>query len=327
MADRPDLVIVGNIHGAGWPIEILTGLRDRGANVIAYMHDCYWITGRCAYPRSCERYLTGCDARCPTPHEYPKLAPDKIAAAWRERANCFTGPRAIPLVANSRWTAQLAQTRFPAARVDVIHLGLDHNLFAPIQKEAARRMLGLPSDMPIILLGAINVEEEFKGGPVFRDLCKMLAARSDIRVAVIGRGSNAIACVRAFGLVNDERLMPLILNCADLYVSTAVQEAFGQMLLEAAACGVPTVAIEAGGISDIVTPETGILVREKSAAALMAAIDLLLSAGTLRETMGRAARDRVLQHFTLAHQASAWERYLAGLATAARSSKVPQSAV
>ena len=101
MDDGPELVIVGNIHGAEWPIGILTCLRKRGAAVIAYMHDCYWVTGRCAYPRSCTRYITGCDASCPTPDEHPRLCAEKISAAWRERGECFTGPGAIPLVAES----------------------------------------------------------------------------------------------------------------------------------------------------------------------------------------------------------------------------------
>jgi glycosyltransferase involved in cell wall biosynthesis len=317
MTDSPELVIVGNIHGAEWPIGILTCLRECGASVIAYMHDCYWVTGRCAYPRSCTRYITGCDASCPTPDEHPRLAPEKISAAWRERGDCFTGPGAIPLVANSTWTARLARQRFPSARIDVIHLGLDHNLFAPIEKAAARRMLCLSVDKPVIVLGSINIHDEFKGGILFRDLCALLVARSDIHVAVIGKGSGSIEGVRPFGLVNDERLMPLILSCADIYVSTAIEEAFGQMLLEAAACGVPTVAVGAGGVSDIVTAETGILVHDKSAASLMKAIDVLLSDDALRQRMGRAARARILQNFTLSHQAKAWNGYLADFTTLA----------
>jgi glycosyltransferase involved in cell wall biosynthesis len=315
MDDGPEIVIVGNIHGAGWPIGILSRLRECGAAVVAYMHDCYWVTGRCAYPRSCTRYITGCDAACPTPDEYPILAPEKIHAAWREREKCFTGPQAIPLITNSRWTAHLARNRFPSSPIDVIHLGLDANLFAPMQKAAARRMMKMPVDRLVILLGSLNVKDEIKGGALFRDLCAMLAARSDILVAVIGKDSHSIDGVRALGLVDDERLMPLILNCADIYVSTAVEESFGQMLLEAAACGIPTVAVSAGGVSDIVTDETGILVRERSAPALMRALDALLSDNALRQRMGRAARKRVLQHFTLAHQASAWDRYLADQST------------
>jgi glycosyltransferase involved in cell wall biosynthesis len=306
----PQLVIVGNIHGAAWPVRILSGLQDRGATVVAYMHDCYWVTGRCVHPRSCTRYITGCNASCPTPNEHPRLAPDEIHAAWRERETCFSGPRAIPIVANSHWTAQLARNRFPSSRIDVIHLGLDHNLFAPIQKEAARRMMNMPLDKPIIVLGSLNVDDDFKGGRLFRDLCKMLAARSDIRVAVIGKGSHSIDGILPLGLVDDERLMPLILNCADIYVNTAVEESFGQMLLEASACGIPTIAIAAGGVSDIVTDETGILVREKRACALTTAIDTLLSDAALRDRMGHAARARVLERFTLIHQARAWNRYL-----------------
>ena len=62
---------------------------------------------------------------------------------------------------------------------------------------------------------------------------------------------------------------------------------------------------------DIVTAETGILVHDKGAASLMKAIDVLLSDDALRQRMARAARTRVLQNFTLLHQAKAWDGYLA----------------
>src|SRR6185436_8661987 len=38
----PDVIIVGNIHNARWPVSFLDSLRESGAPVIAYMHDCHF---------------------------------------------------------------------------------------------------------------------------------------------------------------------------------------------------------------------------------------------------------------------------------------------
>jgi glycosyltransferase involved in cell wall biosynthesis len=304
----PDVVISGNLHGADWPLRLLPRLRSVGIPVVAFMHDMYLVTGRCAYPLSCTLYRSGCDASCPTSHEYPRLAPEKIAPAWRERGDIFTGPERIPLVGNSKWTRKLAVQRFGAtATTDVVHLGIDHELFTPMPKTVARRLLGIPDNKPIILMGAVDVHDQWKGGPSFHELLGALVQRVDLDVVVFGRLSEKLTCRKSFGLVRDERMMPLILNAADIFVSAATAESFGQSLLEASACGLPVIAFNVGGVSDVVVDnETGLLVDHQTVPNLLIAIDRLLKNATEREEMGRKGRLRVEKNFTLTHQADAW---------------------
>src|SRR5262249_36739848 len=85
---EPDAIVVENIHGAGWPPALLMAAR-RIAPTVAYVHDCYWVTGRCAHAGPCELYKMGCNATCPTAHMYPRLAPEKIGPAWALRGEIF----------------------------------------------------------------------------------------------------------------------------------------------------------------------------------------------------------------------------------------------
>ena len=305
---NPDVVITGNLHGARWPLGLLRNLKSRGICVVAYMHDVHLVTGRCAYPMSCGLFRSGCNADCPTFDEHPRLAPEKIAPAWHERSKLFTGPERIPLVGNSTWTCGIAAERFGAtAIIELVHLGLDHEMFAPIPKSVARRLLNIPGDKPIIVMGAVDVHNQWKGGPMFHELLEILAARDDVHVIVFGRASEDLPCLKAFGLVRDERMMPLILNAGDIYVSTANAEAFGQSVLEASACTLPVVAFDVGGVRDaIVNNETGILVGRQTLTDLLAAIERLLQDPAERETLGRNGRRRVESKFTLNHQADAW---------------------
>jgi glycosyltransferase involved in cell wall biosynthesis len=309
----PDVIITGNLHGTPWPISLIHELKTIDATVIAYMHDCYWATGRCAYPVTCRLYEVGCNEACPTPEEYPRLEPSKIAAAWRSRADIFGGELGIPLVTNSAWTQELAHRRFGnAADIACVHLAVDHELFAPVTKAVARRLLGLPVDGTIIVMGAVDVLNKWKGGHLFRGIHAALLGRKDVSLVLFGDSSGLLKSTKSFGLIRDERMLPLIVNSADLFVGTATEEAFGQTLLEASACGVPVVAFDVGGVSDVVVnEETGLLVPELSVAALHAAIERLLSDRPLREAMGRNARRRVEDHFTLLAQSNAWMGYLA----------------
>jgi glycosyltransferase involved in cell wall biosynthesis len=305
---NPDLVLAGTLHGSGWPIGVIAELRARGIAVVAYMHDCHFVTGRCAYMGACAKFLSGCDAACPTADEPPRLARDKIAAAWQERADLFRGPAAVPLIANSRWTRDIALQRFAgAARIDVVHLGLDHDLFAPLSKFVVRRLLDLPQDKTIVAMGAFDLSERRKGGHLAQALCAALLRRSDVAIVIVGASSGEIAAARCFGRIEDERLIPLMLNAADIFVSTATEEAFGQMLLEASACAVPVVAFDVGGVRDVVAPEeTGLLVKQTNADDLTAAVERLIADPDLRERLGRNGRAKVEREFTLSRQGDAW---------------------
>jgi glycosyltransferase involved in cell wall biosynthesis len=86
---------------------------------------------------------------------------------------------------------------------------------------------------------------------------------------------------------------------ADVFVFPPIwNEAFGCTPVEAMAAGTPVVATRSGGITETITEhETGFLVERNDSHALAEAILKLLENDPLRESMGRAARRRTLEHF------------------------------
>ena len=87
------------------------------------LHDLFPLTGRCAHPKGCERVLAGCDAACPTPDEFPQLAPSRIAAAHAEKRAVLADPRGPLLLANSAWTERTARRLAPPAALVACALG------------------------------------------------------------------------------------------------------------------------------------------------------------------------------------------------------------
>lgn len=91
------------------------------------------------------------------------------------------------------------------------------------------------------------------------------------------------------------------LSVADVFVLLSVwEEAFAFTLLEAAASGCPIVATRVGAIPESVDDGvTGILVPPRDAKAAADAILKLLNDDSLRLKMGKAARKRVEENFSL----------------------------
>ena len=99
--------------------------------------------------------------------------------------------------------------------------------------------------------------------------------------------------------------MPQVLSRLDaLVLPTVTQEAFGRVLIEAGACGVPVIASRVGGIVDIIQDGVnGVLVEPKSPADLASAIIRLFKDPGLGRRFVQAARKNVEQNFTLKQMA------------------------
>ena len=88
------------------------------------------------------------------------------------------------------------------------------------------------------------------------------------------------------------------LAMTDVFCIPSYREGFGNVVIEAAAMGIPTVATRIVGLIDAVTDGvTGILVPAKDVTSLANALSLIVSADKLREKMGQAAQLRAVSMF------------------------------
>ena len=94
--------------------------------------------------------------------------------------------------------------------------------------------------------------------------------------------------------------LPRVLPCLDLVVHPALMEGLGISLLQAAGAGVPILAVNAGGMPEVVRDgQNGLLVPPGDVDALAQAIRHLLSDPELRVRMGEAGRKLVSQEFSV----------------------------
>jgi glycosyltransferase involved in cell wall biosynthesis len=276
---NPDLVLLGNVHGAEIEPDILSELFERWPTLIV-LHDLWWLTGRCVYPSGCGKYLTGCDASCPTPDEYPKRAPERIAGAWDSKQHLLRAGRSPILLGQSAWAVATARAAFAGKappRVERITLGFPLDVFKPRDRLACRRMLKLPLDRFIVLFSATVLADQRKGGDQLRALAQNLRL-PDLLFVATGHGTAADLGVpddmfTALGYIEDPERMALILSAADLLVAPSAAETFGQVFVESIASGTPAIGHRLAGSTDaLVDGVTGLMARTPDAAALEEAV-------------------------------------------------------
>lgn len=104
--------------------------------------------------------------------------------------------------------------------------------------------------------------------------------------------------------------LPDILQLSDIIVIPSVREAFGLTVIEAMAAGKPVVGSDTGAIPEIITPGSGVLFPCKDCGALSEAISALIVDSSLRTSIGKEARIRVADHYSLdSHVSNLEEEY------------------
>jgi len=206
----------------------------------------------------------------------------------------------------------------PAGCYAVIPWGVDTEAFS--HDESARRRLrgewGLSDDD--VLAAFVGRLERYKGVDVLLGAIRLLAARGGAaRFVLAGDGPMRDAVgdflrrgegrrlARHLGHVRDVRG---VLSAADVYVMPSRWEGWPLALGEAMSVGRPAVGTDVPGIRDLLAHErTGLLVAPKDPAALARAVERLAADAPLRARLGRAARRRIVEHFSIARTVAAHE--------------------
>lgn len=84
---------------------------------------------------------------------------------------------------------------------------------------------------------------------------------------------------------------------SDVFLFPSEYEPFGLVTVEAMASGLPVIAHDSGGSSEIVTKETGLLSKNNSVGELKECLSILLEDKSLREDIGEKGRKRVKKKF------------------------------
>ncbi len=192
----------------------------------------------------------------------------------------------------------------------------------------------LPKDMQAPVITMVGRITPLKGHPYFlKAMARVVRAFPRAKIQIIGDApakkaaykEELLLLTKRLGLsanvafLGDRRDVPQLLAQSDcLVLSTITQEAFGRVILEAQAAGVPVVATRVGGVVEIIDHEkTGLLVSPKDEQGMAQAVIRILRDDSLAQRMTASAKTKITQQYTLAHMAEATLRvYQEALAVA-----------
>ena len=212
-------------------------------------------------------------------------------------------------------TARLRE-RYALTSEKIAHVfnPIDLSEWQPGDRMASRRQLGLPQAARVVLWhGRVNFRR--KGLDVLLDAWQRICStrpHDDLRLLLVGTGGDAAELRAAIeGLrgvvwvdeyVRDRGRLQTYLHAADVYAFPSRHEGFAVAPLEAMAAGLPVVATDAPGVSDLLKGgETsgGIIVPRGDATAFADVLARLIDNKDLSRALGAHARARVEESFAL----------------------------
>ena len=220
------------------------------------------------------------------------------------QADCF-------VAINSRIIAELQAAGVPPERIVVIPNGVE------VDGRVPKQSYSLGGSVRLVFVGRLHPQ---KGLDLLLPAFKQVVTRRpdiDWQLWVVGDGSlrselerlaaqlELGSAVKFWGQVAD---VPAYLARADIFVLPSRAEGMSNALLEAMAHGLPCIATGISGNVDLVGHgEDGLLVPPDSQADLVEAILRLVDDNSLRERLGRRARQKVVAHYSINSVA---ERYI-----------------
>lgn len=237
------------------------------------------------------------------------------ATSWRRtllrlRTRVMTAPMSRIIAISEFVKEQLIDAGVQESKILVRYLGVDNERFQPDTSARTEFVNTFKIRPDELILSTVSYLRPFKNPQVLVHACKELKNRNvAARLFVAGNGEMLSTLkelsqklqveenIHWLGNVDDPRNL---LQSSDIFLLASTGEAFGLVLTEAMACGVPVVGTRSGSLPEVVDDgKTGLLVPPNDSSGLANAIQILSQDQRLRRDMAMKAVERVKQSFTV----------------------------
>ena len=245
---KPDIIHLHNIHGYYLNYLLLFQyLSKADIPVVWTLHDCWAFTGHCAHFDyvGCDRWQTECH-HCPQKRTYPaSYLFDRSKQNWLAKKHYFTLPKRMTIVPVSNWLGDLVKQSFLGKYpVQVIHNGIDTDVFHPYSPEIAKAKYGLEEKK--VLLGAASVWSPRKGLRDFIELAKILP--QEYQILLVGLSRNQAKGlpenITAIPRTESTQALAELYSVANVILNLSYEETFGMTSVEGFACGTQGIAYD-----------------------------------------------------------------------------------
>jgi glycosyltransferase involved in cell wall biosynthesis len=266
----PEIINLHLAHSSFFQTSMLPKI-SRIAPIVWTLHDMWAFTGNSAHTFGDESWKT-----MQNPDHlakiYPAIGINRGAQLLQKKKRLYAKSD-LTMVTPSRWLRDLAVQSPVFEGKTILHInnGVDLNIFKPQSKTEVRKKLDIPQNAKVLVFSSAYLTGDiWKGGDLLIEVLRRInaLASQEIYLLLIGSGGDSILSsfpkfmVRQTGYVDDEKLMALYLSASDLFLYPTRADNLPNSLVEAIACGVPSVTFDIGGCGEIVINDyNGIIVK------------------------------------------------------------------
>lgn len=299
----PDILHLNWMQGGYYSFN--TSIFPKNIPMIWTFHDLWPITGGCAYPGNCNRFLDQC-GNCPL-FKFPHKK-DMSFHSLKRKKRFFQSFPEVKIVAPSSWMKSIIE-KSPIVtnhNISVIHNGIDTKSVVVHPKQEARKKCNFNSNKKIILFGAIGAtSNSVKGFDILIDALKTCDIEN-VKLVVFGADYEPKVQgidITYYPHISDFSKLNTLYSAADVMVVPSREEAFGQTVIEAMAAGTPVVSFRNTGPADIILhKENGFLAEPFEPQSVSKGIKWILNNDSFQ--LGLNARNHVEKNFDIAITAS-----------------------
>ena len=233
-----------------------------------------------------------------------------VSLHWYDPSSYLTylNPRIDAIIGNSNFVYNHVKKQlFGKHKQKAIRIfkGYSSEWFSDV-KSFDYTQIGIPEDAVVVC--SIGNHRKVKGTRYFLESSNFLDSEKEIHYVLIGENTDAPHLdsirknskisnrIHVLGKRND---VPNLLAGCDMYVQTSLSEGFGRAISEAMSIGKPIIMTNAGGCTELIDENSGIVVPLKDSKAIGKAISKLANDSALCKQMGKNAKNRILNVYSI----------------------------
>jgi glycosyltransferase involved in cell wall biosynthesis len=296
-----------NLHWVSGFVDYPTFFKKIRKPIFWTLHDMNPFTGGCHYSWHCDLYQKGCNSCFQLPPQKKNIVAKKCLEG---KIKSLSDIQEIKIVTPSKWLSECSKKSmlFHSLEHFVIPYGLDTEEFKFI--ENSREKLGLPKEKVVFLFVSQFIQNIRKGYNLILETEHLIREEMDIVICTVGEKSGNKNWFE-FGTTVDKEILSTLYSAADAFILPSFEDNFPNTVLEAICCGTPVVALNTGGIPDMVVDGfNGVISLSKTSRGLVDAMRRFIKN---RENFDRTAiRKDAIERFDLSIQAKSYVQLYRG---------------
>lgn len=251
----PDIIHLRCLHGDYINLPLLFKyLKKAEVPVCMNLHDCWDFTGHCPYFGTCDKWKTSC-RDCDKYKAYPKsMFFDTSNKIFKDKMRWYSGIKDLYIIAVSKWLCDLASESMFKGR-DIRYI------YNWISREDFNDTLGVEgkksNDFQIVFVSASWEPGTYRYMKLNQLLTK-IPQHYNVKIVGIYRGEKSKRKRTEYlGYVGNRKELAKLYRESDVYVHLSKEEAFGKVIAEANACGIPAIVFDISGCAEVVSNKSG----------------------------------------------------------------------